>query len=57
MKKQGCPACGDKNVYVGLVQVECATPGCRNFSQRQAAAVWGMSYLDPQFRAWTMPRS
>jgi hypothetical protein len=30
-----CPSCGSEKAYHGFAKVECPTPGCANFSQKQ----------------------
>ena len=37
-----CPACGDRQAYVGIYNVECPSAGCRFFSQRQWDDVHGL---------------
>jgi hypothetical protein len=34
-----CPACSNKNAYVGLSGVECPNKECRHYSARQAEDV------------------
>ena len=31
-----CSACGNKQAYIGLNDVECPNPQCKNFSEKQA---------------------
>lgn len=34
----GCPLCGETEVYIGGIHVECPTPNCPNFSEKQLEA-------------------
>jgi hypothetical protein len=52
MHLNACNHCGSHNIYAGLSVVECATIGCKNFTQRQFNEVSSFNKEDVSYKEY-----